>query len=272
MFKWKPDWELGADCYDKAGGVTDPTTTATTTRTEEHQNTLTAFPPFILAPSSPPSLLRTCVSAGLAFRVSKDFKRSIEAFKAASHAHTQAKNGFHAGMPIAPFLPPPPPPSSHAHIPWHPGKSLENGADAARDGKMPKEATDLLEQAAGLYRREGNHEAAASALEKAGMPRGGKKREKIGNRRWHSAAHLLAFLLLSFFFPFFPFSPAYAAKICEQSSNWTLASHFYLLTVDVREGEDQKRSMKKALQKAIQMCIKAARFDDALSLLGSQEK
>lgn len=52
---------------------------------------------------------------------------------------------------------------------FHAGASLESAADVARDGKQAKEATELLVQAAGLFRRDGKPEAASAALEKAGQ-------------------------------------------------------------------------------------------------------
>ena len=85
-----------------------------------------------------------------------------------------------------------------------------------------------------------------------------------------------------------------AGKIAEGESDWPKAAEFYLMVrfshvgligvlvffccltkciffglqvVDVRETEGQQRTMKKALTKAIQMCIKAHQLQQALELL-----
>ncbi|EGD74116.1 hypothetical protein PTSG_06126 [Salpingoeca rosetta] len=84
--------------------------------------------------------------AGLNFKIAKDYKNAVHAYRRAAECHAHPKC---------------------SSTPFHAGKALESAASCAKDMKDPKLSIELIKESAQNYRLTGKNLSACSVLEKA---------------------------------------------------------------------------------------------------------
>lgn len=145
----------------------------------------------------------------MCLKIAREFDRCVEVYKRASEAHVQYGALYHAA------------------------KSLENAATACGDNKQYAVAVALLQQACPLYRRGGEPESGAQALEKAGWspPRfSAHVQQQPAHPRSVSSR--------------FVFVASETAKYCESAKDYVKGVDICLEVVDIRLDEDKPRQCK----------------------------